>query len=35
MLDARKQCVIIFTPTGVLAARFSTHARLSEGVKHV
>jgi hypothetical protein len=33
MLDARKQCVITFTPMGVLAARFSTHARLVEGGK--
>lgn len=33
MLDARKQCVITFTPMGVLAARFSTHARLVEGEK--
>jgi hypothetical protein len=33
MLDARKPYVITFTPTGALAARFSTHACLSEGLK--
>lgn len=33
MLDARKQYVITLTSTDKLAARFSTHAHLSEGLK--